>query len=72
MKNTRIFRFNQFVIEGALPQESSVAQLKKLRKISKKTDIGDKTKEEGANLYSHKNAIDSGIESYQDYMKSNK
>ena len=62
-------------IEGALPRESTVKQLKKLRKLSKGTDIGDKISDmnkQGANIQYIQNPIDIGIESYEDYMKSNR
>ena len=46
--------------------------MERVRKLSRSTDIGDKTIETGANLLSHSNAIDDGIESYEDYMKHDK
>lgn len=61
--------------EGALPQQHTVDQLNKVRKISKKTDIGDKISDmnkQGANIQYVRNPIDSGIESYQDFEKKNK
>jgi hypothetical protein len=61
--------------EGALPRESTVKQLKKLRKLSKGTDIGDRISDmnkQGANIQYIQNPIDTGIESYEDYMKSNR
>lgn len=63
----------QFYSEGALPRESTVKQLKRLRKQSKGTDIGDKISDmnkQGANIQYIRNPIDSGVESYEDYMKS--
>lgn len=67
----RLFKFIEYLKE-CLPQAKSVEQLERIRKISKSTDIGDKTKEEGANLLQHTNPIDTGIESYQDYTNSQK
>jgi hypothetical protein len=59
--------------EGALPRESTVKQLQKIRKATKSTTIDDRvTKLKGANLGSEKNFIDSGIESYENFQKKNK
>jgi hypothetical protein len=61
--------------EGALPQQSTVDQLNKIRKISKGTDIGDKISnmnKQGANIQYIQNPIDTGIESYQEFQKKNK
>lgn len=65
------------VIEGvkeeALPRASTVAQLKRLRKISKGTDIGDRiSKLKGANLNHITNPIDTGVESYEDFERHNR
>lgn len=59
----------------SLPQESTVAQLKKLRKLTKGVDIGDRISDmnaQGANIQYIKNPIDTGIESFQDFEKKNK
>lgn len=59
--------------EGALPQQHTVDQLNKVRKISKGTDIGDRISDmnkQGANVQYVRNPIDKGIESYQDFEKS--
>jgi hypothetical protein len=61
--------------EGALPQQSTVDQLNRIRKISKGTDIGDKISnmnKQGANIQYIQNPIDTGIESYQEFQKKNK
>jgi hypothetical protein len=59
--------------EGALPRESTVNQLKKIRKATKSTTIDDRVpKLKGSNLGHERNYIDSGIESYEDYEKKNK
>ncbi len=61
--------------EGALPRESTVKQLKRLRKLTRGTDIGDRISDmnkQGANIQYIQNPIDTGVESYEDYMKSNR
>ena len=58
-----------------LPRQSTVNQLKRLRKLTKGTDIGDRISDmnkQGANIQYIQNPIDSGIESYEDYQKHNK
>jgi hypothetical protein len=59
----------------SLPQQNTVDQLKMVRKLSKGTDIGDKISnmnKQGANIQYIRNPIDTGIESTQDYERSNK
>lgn len=58
----------------SLPQESSVKQLKKLRKRCKRTDIGDRisNEEDSANVMWFRNPIDGNIETQQDFDKKNK
>lgn len=58
-------------ITESLPQAKSVEQMKMVRRLSKSTDIGDKIHPTGANLLYDTNVIDTGIESYQDYMANN-
>lgn len=61
--------------EGALPREETVNQLKKLRKKTKGIDIGDRISDmskQGANISYIRNPIDTGVESMEDYWKSNK
>jgi hypothetical protein len=59
--------------EGALPRESTVNQLNKIRKATKSTTIDDRVpKLKGANLDYERNYVDSGIESYEDFQKKNK
>jgi hypothetical protein len=68
------------LIEGAqlnesLPRQKSVDQLKALRKQTRGIDIGDRIPDlikQGANIQYSRNVIDSGIESYEDFEKSNK
>ncbi len=57
-----------------LPRQSTVNQLKKLRKITKGIDIGDRISDmnkQGANIHYISNPIDTGIESIEDYWKHN-
>jgi len=72
----KILRFSEFDITNeALPRQHSVDQLKKVMKISKKTDIGNRISDmndEGANIQYIHNPIDTGIESYEDFEKHNK
>lgn len=58
-----------------LPRQHTVDQLKRVMKMSAKTDIGNRISDmnkQGANLQYMRNPIDSGIESYEDFEKSNK
>lgn len=70
-----ISKVDDGINEENLPQESTVKQLKRIRKLSKGTDIGDRISDmnkEGANIHYIQNPIDKGIESIQDYWKKNK
>jgi hypothetical protein len=59
--------------EGALPRQSTVDQLNKIRKATKSTTIDDRVpKMKGANLGYERNVVDKGIESYEDFQKKNK
>jgi hypothetical protein len=59
--------------EGALPRESTVKQLEKIRKATKSVTIDDRVpKLKGANLGYERNYVDSGIESHEDFEKKNK
>lgn len=61
--------------EGALPRQSTINQLKRIRKITKGIDIGDRIpdmKKQGANVAYIHNPVDTGIESYEDFEKHNK
>jgi hypothetical protein len=61
--------------EEALPKQQTVDQLKKIRKMTKGIDIGDRISDlnkQGANIQYYRNTIDSGIESYEDFEKKNK
>ena len=74
VSESKIMRFDDFN-EGALPREETVKQLKKLRKLTKSTDIGDRVpnmKKQGANIHFMHNPVDTGIESYEDFEKHNK
>ncbi len=71
---THILRFDE-ISEGALPRKRSVEQWKKLRKLTKGTDIGDKISDmnkQGANIQYIHNPVDTGIESYEDYISTAK
>ena len=71
----RILKFEEFVINESLPRKQSVEQLKKVMKISAKTDIGNRISDmnkQGANIQYIQNPIDTGIESYEDYENHNK
>lgn len=73
----KVLKFSEFLFES-LPQQKTVDQLKKVKKTMDKEiggDIGDKTskaEKNTANVYFFRNPIDTGIQSYQDYDKSNK
>lgn len=57
-----------------LPRQSTVNQLKRLRKITKGVDIGDRISDmnkQGANIQYIKNPIDTGIESIEHYWQHN-
>ena len=53
------------IVKESLPQSSTVNQLKRIRKITKGVDIGDKISDmnkQGANIQYIQNPIDTGIE----------
>ena len=59
----------------SLPRQQSVDQLKRVMKMSAKTDIGNRISDmnkQGDNVQYIQNPIDSGIESYEDFEKKNK
>jgi len=59
--------------EGALPRQSTVDQLNKIRRATKSVTIDDSIpKMKGANLGYEGNVVDKGIESYEDFQKKNK
>ncbi len=72
----KILKFNEFsIVNEGLPRQQSVEQLKKVMKVSAKTDIGNRISDmnkQGANIQYIENPIDTGIESYEDYEKHNK
>ena len=72
----KILRFKEFeVTNEALPNQKTVDQLKKVMKISAKTDIGNRISDmnkQGANIQYIENPIETGIESREDYEKHNK
>ena len=66
----KIQRCSEYIKES-LPQDKSVEQWNMVRKLSKGIDIGDRIadmEKQGANIDYIRNPIDSGIETYQDYM----
>lgn len=74
VSEAKVLSFDEFN-EGALPREETVKQLKKLRKLTKSTDIGDRVpnmKKQGANIHFMHNPVDTGVESYEDFEKHNK
>ena len=69
-----LLRFQE-LSEGALPRKQTVDQWKRLRKLTKGTDIGDKISnmnKQGANIQYIHNPVDTGIESYEDYISDAK
>lgn len=70
----RIKRFEEFITES-LPTQKSVDQLKRVMKISAKTDIGNRISDmnkQGANIQYIQNPIETGIESKEEYDKHNR
>jgi len=76
MKN-KILRFSEYIVES-LPQQTTVEQLKKIKATMNKEiggDIGDKISDmnkQGANIDFIRNPVETGIESYQDWERSNR
>ena len=72
----KILKFNEFeVTNEALPNQDTVRQLKRVMKMSAKTDIGNRISDmnkQGANIQYIENPIETGIESREDYEKHNK
>jgi hypothetical protein len=67
-----LFYFHQ--LNENLPRQSTVNQLKKLRKLSKGIDIGDRISDmnkQGANIRYISNPVDTGIESIEHFWKHN-
>lgn len=70
----RIKRFEEFITES-LPTQKSVDQLKRVMKMSAKTDIGNRISDmnkQGANIQYIQNPIETGIESKEEYDKHNR
>jgi hypothetical protein len=70
-----VFENMDKLVSESLPKQQTVDQLKKLRKLTKGIDIGDRISDmnkQGANIDYIKNPIDTGIESFEDYEKKNK
>lgn len=72
----KILRFEEFEMTNeALPNKKSVDQLKKVMKMSTRTDIGNRISDmnkQGANIHYIQNPIETGIESKEDYDEHNK
>ena len=72
----KILRFEEFEMTNeALPNKKTVDQLKKVMKMSTKTDIGNRISDmnkQGANIHYMQNPIETGIESKEDYDEHNK
>ena len=71
----KVLKFNEFEINESLPNKHTVDQLKRVMKISTKTDIGNRISDmnkQGANIQYIQNPINTGIESYEDFQKHNK
>ena len=74
----KVLKFGEFLVKESLPQQTTVDQLKRIKKTIDKEiggDIGDKISDmnkQGANIMYIQNPIESGIQSYQDYQKSNR
>jgi hypothetical protein len=72
----KILRFEEFEMTNeALPNQKTVDQLKKVMKMSARTDIGNRISDmnkQGANIHYIQNPIETGIESKEDYDKHNK
>jgi hypothetical protein len=72
----KILRFEEFEMTNeALPNQKTVDQLKKVMKMSARTDIGNRISDmnkQGANIHYIQNPIETGIESREDYDKHNK
>lgn len=67
--------FTSLEVNESLPRQHTVDQLKRVMKLSAKTDIGNRISDmnkQGANIDYIRNPIDSGIESYEDFEKHNK
>jgi hypothetical protein len=72
----KILKFDEFeVTNEALPNQKTVDQLKRVMKVSAKTDIGNRISDmnkQGANIQYIENPIETGIESREDYDKHNR
>ena len=71
----KILRFEEFEMNEGLPNKKTVDQLKKVMKMSARTDIGNRISDmnkQGANIHYIQNPIETGIESKEDYDEHNK
>ena len=68
-----IRRFDEYEdLEEGLVPENSLKQLNDVRKVSKSTDIGEKTRLKGPNMVYDRSALDTKVETYKDYTKTQK
>lgn len=72
----KILRFEEFEMTNeSLPNKKTVDQLKRVMKMSARTDIGNRISDmnkQGANIHYIQNPIETGIESREDYDEHNK
>lgn len=67
--------FSTEQVNESLPRQRSVDQLKRVMKLSDKTDIGNRISDmnkQGANIQYIRNPIKTGIESFEDFESKNK
>lgn len=67
----KVIKFDLFIMEQALPRESSIKQMKRLRKSAGK-DIGDKTKgrhRKSSNLLKTSSPLDGKVDTYEKFVK---
>lgn len=72
-KSNEFFSTEQ--VNESLPRQRSVDQLKRVMKLSDKTDIGNRISDmnkQGANIQYIRNPIKTGIESFEDFEHKNK
>lgn len=67
-----IHKYNEFIKEALLPA-NSLRQLEEVRKVSKGSDIGEKTMDDKhANAIWVKNPIDDDLDTYEKQQDANK
>ncbi len=58
-----IKKFEKYIEEGAMVQANSLKQLKRVQRLSAKTDVGNKLKNDNSEP-----ALNNKIQTYQEYM----